>query len=57
MNKHAKLLKMENTNYTNPHGMQENDSYSTVYDQALLSHKIIQIENLKKIVSTRYYEC
>lgn len=42
MNKKAKELKLENTNYTNPIGFSEDGHYMSVEDTALLSKKLIE---------------
>lgn len=42
MNKKAKELKLENTNYTNPIGFSEEGHYMSVEDTALLSKKLIE---------------
>ncbi|KJY84605.1 D-alanyl-D-alanine carboxypeptidase [Vibrio galatheae] len=42
MNSWANKLELENTNYTNPHGLDSDDLYSTPYDIALLSQAIIR---------------
>ena len=42
MNKKAKELNLENTNYTNPIGFSEEGHYMSVEDTALLSRKLIE---------------
>jgi D-alanyl-D-alanine carboxypeptidase (penicillin-binding protein 5/6) len=42
MNKYAVEIGMDNTNFKNPHGLHNNDHYSTVYDFAILGKKIIE---------------
>ena len=42
MNKKAKELKLENTNYTNPIGFSEEGHYMSVEDTALLARKLIE---------------
>ena len=57
MNKKAKELGLENTNFTNPVGLDgENGSnYSSVWDLYLLSNQIMKNNMLRSIVKTRNY--
>lgn len=60
MNEKAKSLGMNNTNFINPHGL-ENESgegnTSTAYDMAKLSSYAMQNEIYKEIVATKNYTC
>ena len=42
MNAHAARLGMENTHFTNPHGLPDENHYSTAYDLALLGRALIR---------------
>ena len=42
MNAHAARLGMENTHFTNPHGLPDENHYSTAYDLALLGRAMIR---------------
>ena len=42
MNTHAARLGMENTHFTNPHGLPDENHYSTAYDLALLGRALIR---------------
>ena len=42
MNDKAKQLGMENTNFTNPHGLSDPDHYTTAYDIALMSRELVK---------------
>lgn len=42
MNDKAKELGMENTNFTNPHGLSDPEHYSTAYDIALMSRELVK---------------
>lgn len=55
MNEQAKILGMNNTNFINNHGLEENDkgNTSTCYDMALLSSYAIKNKKYKEIVGTK----
>ena len=58
MNNKAKDLKMENTIFINPHGLEEDDgngNMSTSYDMALLMSYAMKNKTFKKITSTDNY--
>ena len=56
MNEKAKSLKMYNTTFNNPSGLdQEKGNYSTAYDMALLSSYAINLDEYKTITSTKKY--
>ena len=58
MNEKAKELKMENTVFLNPHGLEEDDgsgNMSTSYDMALLMSYAMKNKTFKKITSTDNY--
>ncbi len=56
MNETAKAIGMENTNFSNPHGLdEENENTSTVYDMALLMREAMKNETFRKITSTKKY--
>ena len=42
MNAHAERIGMENTRFTNPHGLPDEDLYTTAYDLALLGRALIR---------------
>lgn len=56
MNAYAGALKMNDTIYKNPTGLDENGAQTTATDVAILSKKAIQNELYKKISSTTSYE-
>lgn len=45
MNKRAKEIGMENTNFVNPTGFHHADHYSTAYDMALLGRQLLKFED------------
>ena len=57
MNEKAKSLGLENTEFNNPSGLdEENGNYSTAYDMALLTSYAMKNEVYQKIVSTKRYK-
>ena len=57
MNKKAVDIGMKNTNFSNPHGLDDKtENYSTAYDMALLSRYAYKNEMYRKIVSTKKYQ-
>ena len=57
MNEKAEDLRMKNTVFENPHGLDEvTENYSTAYDMALLSQYAYQNKTYRNIVSTNKYE-
>ncbi len=52
MNKRAKELGAINTNFKNPHGLDEVNHYTTAYDLALMSSELVKYEEILKITST-----
>jgi len=56
MNNKAKELKMNNTTFNNPSGLdQEKGNYSTAYDMAILTSYAMKLDEYKKITSTKKY--
>ena len=56
MNDKAKKLKMTNTTFNNPSGLdQDKGNYSTAYDMAILTSYAMKLEEYKKITSTKKY--
>ncbi len=58
MNEKAKSIGMKNTNFINPHGLENKDGVgntSTAYDMALLSSYAMQNETYREIVGTKQY--
>lgn len=55
MNKKAKFIGMNNTTFSNPHGLdEETKNYSTAYDMAKLSSYANKIPFYKEVTSTKY---
>ena len=56
MNKKAKELKMNNTTFNNPSGLdKEKGNYSTAYDMAILTSYAMKIDEYQKITNTKKY--
>ncbi|MBE6718539.1 MAG: D-alanyl-D-alanine carboxypeptidase [Ruminococcaceae bacterium] len=53
MNEKAKSLGLCNTNFTNPHGLYDDNHYTTAYDLAIITKNALQNSTFKKIVSTK----
>ena len=51
MNKRAKELGANNTNFTNPHGLDDENHYSTAYDMALIAKELLKHEEVLKYTS------
>lgn len=55
MNQRAQELGMENTHFVNPHGLDEEGHYSSAYDVALMTRRLLEMELGRKYVSTQRY--
>ena len=53
MNETAKKIGAKNSNFVNPHGLHDDNHYTTAYDLALISSYAIKNDIFKKIVSTK----
>ena len=53
MNNKAKELNLKNTHFTNPHGLYDEEHYTTAYELALIARELLEHEELRKIVSTK----
>ncbi len=51
MNTRAKELDLKNTNFTNPHGLDDENHYSTAYDMALIAKELLKHESILKYTS------
>jgi len=54
MNNKAKELSLENTNFANPHGLDDENHYSSAYDMALLAKELLKYPDILNY--TRIYE-
>lgn len=56
MNERAKELGCENTNFANPHGLHDDNHYTTAYDIALISQEAMKYPLFREIVNSKSYE-
>ncbi len=56
MNEKAAQIGMTNSHFVNPHGLHDDDHYSTAYDMALLLKAAMENEHFEKIISTKTYK-
>ena len=52
MNEKARKIGAKNSNFVNPHGLHDDNHYTTAYDLALISSYAIKNPDFKRIVST-----
>jgi D-alanyl-D-alanine carboxypeptidase len=52
MNEKAESLALEDTHFTNPHGLSEDGLYSSAYDMAIIARFVMQNSTLREIVGT-----
>lgn len=55
MNERAQSLEMKNTNFQNPHGLSDEEHYTTASDLALLAAAALENPTFSEIVSTKNY--
>lgn len=55
MNEKASILGLTNTNFITPHGLDDENHYTSAYDLALLTNYALNNEKFKEIVSTKTY--
>lgn len=53
MNDEAREIGAVNTNFTNPHGLDEEGHYTTAYDLALITAEAMKNDTFKEIVATK----
>lgn len=56
MNEKAKSLGCKNTHFVNPHGLPDDNHYTTAYDMALITRAAMENETFRKIFNTRAYQ-
>lgn len=56
MNDEAKKLGATNTNFKNPHGLTDEEHYTTVYDLYLIFNAAMQNDEFRKIINTKEYK-
>lgn len=55
MNKKAEELGLENTHFVTPHGLDEDEHYTTAYELAKIADYALNIEEIAEIVKTKNY--
>ena len=55
MNKKGKELNLKNTNFVTPHGLDDDNHYTTAYELAILTNHALKNDTFKTIVSTKTY--
>jgi len=56
MNERAKEIGCKNTNFANPHGLPDDNHYTTPYDMALITREAMKNETFRKIFGARTYQ-
>ncbi|MGN0306764.1 MAG: D-alanyl-D-alanine carboxypeptidase family protein [Lachnospiraceae bacterium] len=56
MNEEARALGATNSNFVNPHGLSDDNHYTTVYDLYLIFNEAINYEMFREIIHTSSYE-
>jgi D-alanyl-D-alanine carboxypeptidase len=56
MNDEAKTLGATNPNFTNPHGLTNDEHYTTAYDLYLIFNAAMQFEEFRKIINTTEFK-
>ena len=56
MNKEASLIGATNSHFMNPHGLTQEDHYTTVYDMYLITNEAIHFPKFLEIIQTQKYE-
>ncbi len=56
MNQEAKSLGATNSNFVNPHGLTEEEQYTTAYDLYLIFNEAVKYEKFIEIIQTPSYE-
>lgn len=56
MNEKAKELGCQNTNFTNSHGLPDENHVTSAYDMALITKAALQYDMFQKVSGTAYYE-
>lgn len=54
MNKEAKAIGAKNTNFNNPHGLPDENHYTTAYDMALMSRECMNNKFFREMVNLKY---
>lgn len=55
MNRKAREIGANNTNFVNPHGLHDENHYTTAYDLALIAREALKNQEFKKIAKTKIW--
>ena len=55
MNEKARALGMKDTHFMNPHGLHDEEHYTTAYDIYLMAHAAMEYDTFRSIVATTKY--
>lgn len=55
MNEKAKSLDLENTHFVTPHGLDEEEHYTTAYELAVIADYALNIPKIAEVVATKTY--
>ncbi len=53
MNREAALMGLSDTHFTNPHGLPDDEHYTTAYELSVMASHLLKNETLAKIVATK----
>lgn len=56
MNERAKEIGCMNSNFVNPHGLPDDNHYTSAYDMALITREALKNDTFRKIFGTRTYQ-
>lgn len=56
MTERAKSIGCLNTNFVNPHGLPDNNHYTTAYDMALITREAMKNSTFRKVFASRTYQ-
>jgi len=57
MNKQAKKLKLDKSNFSNPHGLSEKANHASPSDICIITANAMKYDLFKEIVGKKSYEC
>ncbi|QUH20733.1 D-alanyl-D-alanine carboxypeptidase family protein [Alkaliphilus sp. B6464] len=55
MNKRAKEIGAKNTNFVNPHGLHDDNHYTTAYDLGLITREALKNPVFREVVKTKFW--
>lgn len=56
MNQRAVEIGATNTHFVNPHGLNDEEHYTTVYDLYLIFNKVMQYDKFREVINAKNYE-